>query len=100
LGNNQVSVNGGTPVTVQAGNGFPNPSNGLLFPYQIRPLIIPSQCPAGKECCNSLTVQSGHNVLNIALADGSVRGLKAGISPATWQAALLPDDGQKPGSDW
>ncbi len=36
----------------------------------------------------------------IALADGSVRGVGASITPATWQSALLPNDGQVLGADW
>jgi len=36
----------------------------------------------------------------VALADGSVRGVSASVSPATWQIAVMPNDGQVLGSDW
>jgi len=44
---------------------------------------------------------SGHTgVLLVALMDGSVRGVPATISQATWQNACMPDDGLTLGSDW
>jgi hypothetical protein len=36
----------------------------------------------------------------VALADGSVRGLSASVSPATWWAACTPSFGDVLGSDW
>jgi prepilin-type N-terminal cleavage/methylation domain-containing protein len=45
--------------------------------------------------------QSYHTgVMNVALMDGSVRTVSAGLSLATWSNALDPDDGQVLGSDW
>lgn len=38
--------------------------------------------------------------MNIALMDGSVRNVSAGLSQATWSNALNPADGQVLGSDW
>jgi hypothetical protein len=35
-----------------------------------------------------------------ALGDGSVRNVAPSVSQATWQNAILPDDGQVLGSDW
>jgi hypothetical protein len=97
LANDQIVIPGDNPVTVQNPNGFPNPSGNpeLIFLYQIRPTTS-----NGPEGCNSLTAQSGHNVVNVALADGSVRGLGAGISLNTWRQAMLPRDGEPLGSDW
>jgi prepilin-type N-terminal cleavage/methylation domain-containing protein len=103
LSNNQVQVGTGTPVTLTNANGFPNPSTNpdLNFGFQVRPLPRShAQCPAGRDCCNSLTAQSGHNSLNVALADGSVRSLAAGLAADTWRRALLPRDGEAPGADW
>jgi prepilin-type N-terminal cleavage/methylation domain-containing protein len=44
--------------------------------------------------------QSYHTVMNVALMDGSVRGISASLSQATWTNALNPADGQVLGSDW
>jgi prepilin-type N-terminal cleavage/methylation domain-containing protein len=44
--------------------------------------------------------QSYHAVMNIALMDGSVRSISAGLSQQTWTYALNPSDGQLLGSDW
>jgi hypothetical protein len=38
--------------------------------------------------------------MNVALMDGSVRNVTAGLSQATWTNALLPNDGQVLGADW
>jgi hypothetical protein len=38
--------------------------------------------------------------MNVALGDGSVRGVAAAISPATWYAALTPAGGETLASDW
>lgn len=51
--------------------------------------------------CDNWRSQSGHTSgMNVALADGSVRIVQAGISQETWTRALLPADGQPLGSDW
>ena len=103
LQNQQLTPTGETGVTITNANGFPNPSTsmGIVLMYQIKPLpMSTATCPAGATCCNSLTVQSGHNSLNVALADGSVRSLSANMSPDTWRKAVLPSDGEVLGSDW
>ena len=97
LSNNQITVGDGTPQSVTAANGLPNPNGSpdIQFMFQIRPLAKPvGSCPAGQDCCNSLTVQTGHSSMNVAMADGSVRGLSAGMDPTKWRLALLPNDGQ------
>ena len=40
------------------------------------------------------------SVMNIGLADGSVRGLNGSVSQLTWQYAIIPDDGNVMPSDW
>jgi len=76
-------------------NGYPNPTPELNFLFQIRPLSKPQgQCPAGQDCCNSLTVQSGHSTLNVAMADGSVRSLSPRISLDNWRRLVQPMDGE------
>ncbi|MBN9120537.1 MAG: DUF1559 domain-containing protein [Planctomycetes bacterium] len=44
--------------------------------------------------------QTAHNVMICGLMDGSVRSVSSGVSQATWQNALKPDDGNPLGSDW
>jgi prepilin-type processing-associated H-X9-DG protein len=45
--------------------------------------------------------QSYHSgVMNLAMMDGSVRTISAGLSKTTWSNALSPADGQVLGSDW
>ena len=69
--------------------------------FQIRPSTHDhTQCQPGEECCNNWVTQTGHGAMNIALADGSVRSVSAGMAEETWRRALLPDDGEPMGSDW
>jgi hypothetical protein len=90
LPNNQIDLGSG-PVTVQSTNGYPNPTSSfaLNFYFQIRPDPV----HAGAGGCDSMTVQSGHDSLNIALGDGSVRSVTKSLDPNTWAALLLPTDG-------
>lgn len=102
LSNYSVTVNGVNSGPLRP-NGTPNPdlSTGFVIPFQIRPLPkAHAACPAGKECCDNLTVQSGHMVLNVAMADGSVRSLSRSISTDTWVKLMLPNDGPPTNSDW
>jgi prepilin-type N-terminal cleavage/methylation domain-containing protein len=97
LSSHQLAVAGGPPVSVTATNGLPNPggSPDVSFMFQVRPLPRPySTCPAGADCCNSMTAQTGHTVMNVSLGDGSVRSLRAGTDPQQWRLALMPRDGQ------
>jgi prepilin-type N-terminal cleavage/methylation domain-containing protein len=60
------------------------------------PQFRPTQAQADKTLA-----QSGHTgQVLVLLADGSVRGVTAGVSQLTWQYALTPDDGNPLGSDW
>jgi prepilin-type N-terminal cleavage/methylation domain-containing protein/prepilin-type processing-associated H-X9-DG protein len=53
------------------------------------------------KACDNWRAQSGHRGgMNVCLADGSVRVVKAGISQKTWTNVLLPADGQTLDSDW
>jgi prepilin-type N-terminal cleavage/methylation domain-containing protein len=49
---------------------------------------------------SSKVLQSPHSSLVVALGDGSVRNVPAGISATTWIAACRPADGVPLGSDW
>lgn len=85
LSNNQIEV-AGNSVTVSAAYGYPNPLANfeLNFYFQIQP--TPSKC-------DSLTVQTGHSLLNVAMGDGSVHAVAQGFDPNAWAALLLPTDG-------
>jgi len=87
----QLTPTGASAVSVSNANGFPNPSldPALNFFFQIKP----HPTATGDTGCNSLTVQTPHQTLNIALGDGSVRTISQNTSPDTWLALMLPRDG-------
>jgi prepilin-type N-terminal cleavage/methylation domain-containing protein len=68
------------------------PSYTGLFPL---PQIGVSVMLADPNLC-----QCYHTAMNVALMDGSVRNINAGLSQKTWTDALEPADGQVLGSDW
>lgn len=103
LNNHRVQVGNDPPVSVSASLGAPNPSGTppLTFMYQIKPRPLPfASCPTGSECCTVMTVQSGHSVLHVALADGSVRALRAGMDSDNWRRLMLPKDNEPITADW
>jgi prepilin-type N-terminal cleavage/methylation domain-containing protein len=59
--------------------------------FQVRPQ---------RNSCDPTRTSTAHNAMNVALADGSVRGLSPGISGKTWWAACTPMGGEVLGSDW
>ena len=73
--------------------------------FQVRPPL--GICPT---CCDNWRSQTGHQVMQVALADGSVRGISPSISnnenwtaldqTATWDRLLLPRDGLPLGNDY
>jgi len=51
--------------------------------------------------CNWYVTQGGHtSSMQVALGDGSVRGVASGVSVTTWVRACTPNDGQPLGTDW
>jgi len=63
---------------------------------QIRPLPYNNA-----SFCDQRRPSSGHTgVCIVGLADGSVRGVSASVSQATWQMAITPDDGNTLPSNW
>jgi prepilin-type N-terminal cleavage/methylation domain-containing protein len=103
------------PYGVGAG-GTANPTNGPIFaianPFSTagydmsgNPLWM-SQAPylqAGVTGfqCDPRIPQSAHTaVVQVAMGDGSARGVTATVSQATWNSAVLPADGQPLGPDW
>jgi prepilin-type N-terminal cleavage/methylation domain-containing protein/prepilin-type processing-associated H-X9-DG protein len=64
--------------------------------FQIKP--SPTNTAAG---CNPTRPSSPHTGgIQVALCDGSVRSLSAGMSPTTWWAACTRNGGEVLGSDW
>ncbi len=49
---------------------------------------------------NPNLAQCYHNVMNLALMDGSVRTISASLTQTTWTNALNPADGNPPGAGW
>lgn len=63
-------------------------------------LVLPQDAPALSQC-NPTRVQSGHvGIIQVALADGSVRGANVNLSFETWKSLILPDDGDTLANDW
>jgi len=54
----------------------------------------------GGPCSNRLASSPHTGGMNVGLADGSCHFLSQGISPTTWWAAVVPNDGIELGSDW
>jgi prepilin-type N-terminal cleavage/methylation domain-containing protein/prepilin-type processing-associated H-X9-DG protein len=62
--------------------------------FQVLPVPILTQCDFTRA-------QSGHpGLMNVGLADGSVRNLSEAISPQTWWYACTPAGGDVNGPDW
>jgi hypothetical protein len=77
-------------------DGMPN-----TYLFQVRPVAKEApDCPGGGNCCDNWRAQSGHSVINAAMADGSVREFSDGMSQRVWDHALLPRDGLIPGWEW
>jgi prepilin-type N-terminal cleavage/methylation domain-containing protein len=54
--------------------------------------------PDAANCYNAISHHTG--CILVLLADGSVRGVKMGVSGTTWVRAQTPKDGQVLGDDW
>jgi prepilin-type N-terminal cleavage/methylation domain-containing protein len=79
---------------------------GSLFQVRPRRYELPGSVvraiPSGVAAdeCDPLRTQTSHSTMQVCLGDGSVRGLSAGLSGATWWALCTPAGGDLPGSDW
>jgi len=104
---NNARLNDPAAPALNYPSGMPNPSpndvegSAVNFHFQIRPRAVgAASCPAGQQCCNNLTGQTGHSTYNVAMMDGSVRTLPASLSQDTWRRLMLPRDGESIGDDW
>jgi len=72
------------------GNGYTN----WGLPIQFQPNPWSTNCDATRP-------STGHpSASMVFMMDGSVRGVSASVTPATWLAAITPDDGVPLGPDW
>jgi prepilin-type N-terminal cleavage/methylation domain-containing protein len=79
--------------------GYCNPANAA-FGYGFVALDSP-QIGVTPNQADYRLVQAGHTaVAQVGLADGSARGVSAGVQQNTWQNAITPNDGFALGSDW
>jgi prepilin-type N-terminal cleavage/methylation domain-containing protein/prepilin-type processing-associated H-X9-DG protein len=80
---------------------FP-PDVGLAnrYTFQVQPAKPTRRFSAGGQCDKRLPSSPHSAGMNVALGDGSVRFLAAGISPTTWWSAVVPNDGNALGGDW
>jgi prepilin-type processing-associated H-X9-DG protein len=72
---------------------IPDPANGNVMSWKL-PQVRPRMGPSGN--CDPLTASAGHaGVVNVALADGSVRGVAPTITLQVWNAVLTPKKGEQ-----
>jgi prepilin-type N-terminal cleavage/methylation domain-containing protein len=72
---------------------------GTASKFQVRPRNPAATSANGGQCDRRLAVTS-HDLMQVALADGSVRNVSASINPTTWAAALTPNVGEILANDW
>ncbi len=63
------------------------------LPPMIKPVWSSSACDPSRPT-------TPHDVAQVLLLDGSVRGVNSSVSNATWLLAITPDDGNPLPSDW
>jgi hypothetical protein len=64
-------------------------------------LGLPPQAGLIPSVVDPYRSNSGHvNIVQVGLADGSVRAVSTSISPKTWEHAQTPNDGLPLGPDW
>jgi prepilin-type N-terminal cleavage/methylation domain-containing protein len=72
---------------------------GTNSKFQVQP-AKPTQTSGNGGRCDRRLASTQHAVMQVALGDGSVRAIRASITPATWAAALTPAGGEVLGGDW
>ncbi len=73
-------------------NYEPNFCNYATITFQV--------APATNACLNLVSQGAHTGTMQVALGDGSVRGVSTAVSMATWMSACFPGDGVPLGSDW
>jgi len=73
-----------------------NAPDGVLSPN-----LVPQFNVTNSQSCVAGQPSGGHTgVIQAVLGDGSVRSMNSGISPPTFNAAMVANDGLALGSDW
>jgi prepilin-type N-terminal cleavage/methylation domain-containing protein/prepilin-type processing-associated H-X9-DG protein len=67
--------------------------------FQVQPANPTYKSKSGGKCDRRLA-STPHSVMNVAMADGSVRAVSPAVSPTTWAAALTPYGRDVLGNDW
>jgi len=68
------------------------PSGGGTIPFQVG--------PSPKACVWQVAQGAHTGTMQVGMGDGSVRGVSAGMTQATWIRAGTPKDGNVLGGDW
>jgi prepilin-type N-terminal cleavage/methylation domain-containing protein len=68
--------------------------------FQVRPRVPDLKNPQPDDCYSGLPHTPYSAGMLVALADGSVRMVSAGVSNRTFWNAVMPADGNSLGSDW
>jgi prepilin-type N-terminal cleavage/methylation domain-containing protein len=71
---------------------------GTASKFQVRPANPLATAPLGQ--CDKRLASTMHQVMQVGMADGSVRAINGNISTTTWAAALTPGGGEVLGTDW
>lgn len=74
------------------GDIMPDAANPPTVTFQVRPTIA--------DCDPRMPQTPFDNGLLVGLADGSIRTVRFGVSPATFWAAVTPAGGETLGADW
>jgi prepilin-type N-terminal cleavage/methylation domain-containing protein len=90
-GDRYSSVFGGG---ISNGDGNLGWSQGALSRFQVQPQLPESGSPSGT--CDRWKASTPHQAIQVAFADGSVRGISDAISAANWWVLLTPNQGDKP----
>ncbi len=72
---------------------------GTASKFQVQPAGPTAASGQGGKCDRRLA-QTSHVVMQVTLADGSVKGVAPAVSPTTWARALTPAGGEVLGNDW
>jgi hypothetical protein len=84
----------GSRPTKRNCNGVRNQNQDFTqggLPFQIKPR---------PGFCQPFAMATPHEVMVVALGDGSIRNVSANVSAVTWKRAWTPADGNVLGSDW
>ncbi|MGL4422357.1 MAG: DUF1559 domain-containing protein [Gemmataceae bacterium] len=75
--------------------------SALIAPPQSNPTNDPYNATTNPNGAVNWRAQSGRQgEVLVSMADGSVRSIAVTITPETYRAAVIPDDGKALGSDW